>query len=429
MHYTLVHGFCFFKLFLWTLKCQWQCQLFESRGMHVTIADCAIAIPIKTVFVMLPLVFFLLCRTTVYLSRRIWTVITKTRYAKIICSVVLLFAIYHLVYFVLDYTEIRTRVDPHAVRGYTYCPVDEKRLIHFDQEYACDFHPMPNKHSDVIIFTFVNSAWITMARNWVCSAEKVGIKDHLFLIAFEPDVCSHFQDIRCYEHPKTDIHGSKFGEPDYQRLVIERTKVVLKLLSCHKKKLLLADADIVFLKNPLQYLSEITNDKDIVFQVDSSGVSFIDTYFSYFFHYICGGFIYMKPNNATKSLWLSVLHYQINFKWNDQAGLNICIRHHTQSCAWDTLKGEYFPNGMQYFDYKQTSENNMIVHANHLTDTMKIARMVASDVWCDRDVAVSMCKDKDFYHSECQLPDSTPEWCLAFVDICHNKYKVEVPKL
>lgn len=357
-----------------------------------------------------------------YLSKRLCN-LTKAKFVKVIFCVVMLFATYHLVYFILDSTGIRRHVDPHAVRGYTYCPVNETRLNTFATEYTCDFDPMPI-HSDVIIFTFVNSAWITMARNWVCSAEKVGIKDHLFLIAFEPEVCSHFEDIACYEHPESNIHGAVFGEPEYQKLVIERTRVILKLLSCGKK-ILLADADIVFLKNPLHYLNEITADKDIVFQADSSGVSFIDVFLPYFFRYICGGFIYMKPKNATKLLWLSVLHYQTYFKWNDQAGLNICIRHHTQSCAWDTLKAEYFPNGMQFFDYELKSESNMIVHANHLTDTMKIARMIASDVWCDEAIAVSMCRDTNFYHDQCgHTEESTPDWCITFRNICHDKYKV-----
>ena len=103
----------------------------------------------------------------------------------------------------------------------------------------------------------------------------------------------------------------------------------LFLLYCWPK-IALVDADITFLSNPLDYLDQITEDKDIVFQADSSRVRFLDAVMPYVFHYICGGFSYMKSNYATKHLWLSVLQYQENFLWNDQAGLNICIRHHTR---------------------------------------------------------------------------------------------------
>ena len=350
--------------------------------------------------------------------------ITRKGLVKAIFCIVMLYALYRFTDYFLEYSGIRRHVDPHAVRGYTYCPVNESGLNNFAKNYHCDFHPRPN-HKDVIIFTFINSAWITLAKNWMCSAERVGIKDRLFLIAFEPNVCSHFKDIPCYEHPNSHIQGTEFGEPEYQKLVIERTRVILKLLAC-KQRILLADADIVFLKNPLVYLKKVTLDKDVVFQADSSGVGFIDAFLPYFFRYICGGFIYMKPNNATKLLWLSVLHYQTNFKWNDQAGLNICIRHHSRSVLWDTLKAEYFPNGKQFFDYEQRSEHNMIVHANHLaSDTLKISRMIASDVWCDKDIAVSMCQNHRVYHGLCQREEeAAPGWCTDFRNVCLKKYGV-----
>lgn len=336
--------------------------------------------------------------------------------------VILVFALYHLSFYLLDYTGLRRHVDPNAVRGYAYCSANESELSVFQHQYPCDFNPKPT--GDVIVVTFVNSAWITLAKNWICSAEKVGLKDKLFLVAFEPGVCSHFEGISCYEHPDFNIQGTVFGEPEYQKLVIERTRIILQFLSCGHK-LLLADADITFLKDPLGFLRNETEDKDIVFQADSSGVGFIDSFLHYFFRYICGGFIYMKPTKATKLLWLSVLHYQTNFKWNDQAGLNICIRHHAQTVMWKTLSSVHFPNGKQFFDYKQKSEKNFIVHANHLTDTMKISRMIASGVWCDEEGAVEMCKDTKLYRQQCEL-DSTPGWCLDFIDVCKKEYGIVV---
>ena len=367
-----------------------------------------------------------LSRTTVYCDKRLFSSITRKGIVRVVFCFLVLFSVYHIVDYFLGYSGIRQHVDPHAVRGYSYCPVNETALSSFESDFTCDFNPSP-PDEDVIILTFINSAWINLAKNWMCSAERVGIKDRLFLVAFEPNVCSHFKDIPCYEHPNSHIQSTVFGEPEYQKLVIERTRVLLKLLTC-KKRILLADADIVFLKNPLVYLNKVTLDKDVVFQADSSGVGFIDAFLPYFFRYICGGFIYMKPNNATKLLWLSVLHYQTNFKWNDQAGLNICIRHHTQVVEWDTLKGDYFPNGMQFFDYEQRSEHNMIVHANHLAnDTLKISRMIASDVWCDKDIAVSMCANQELFQVQCEIEgEPTPAWCFDFLDVCDQQYKVEI---
>ena len=345
-------------------------------------------------------------------------------------AIVVIFALiigYHLFQYFLTATGLRQHVDPDAVRGYSYCPVDEARLTTFNQDFQCNFNPKP-PDTDVLIVTFVNLAWISLAKNWVCSASRVGLGDKIYIVAFQKGVCAHFPDTPCYEHPSLDIAGTVFGQEAYQQLVIERTKVILQLLSCGRT-VLLADADITFLKNPLEYLESVTEKNDIVFQADSSGVEFVDAVLKYVFRYICGGFIYIKQNDATKLLWLSVLHYQQHFKWNDQAGLNICIRHHTQRVEWDTLDSAYFPNGRQFFMYKEQSEKNMIVHANHLVDKMKITRQIASNIWCDEESGKKVCSDHNLYTEQCvEAYDFLPEWCLDYIHVCYSQYKVTVQK-
>ena len=323
-----------------------------------------------------------------------------------------LFVVYRGVRYFCRVTEFSKHVDPKAVAGYFHCKVDEAQLSNFDNNYACDFSPQPNP-SDVIIVTFINSAWVSLSKNWICSAEKVGLKDKLYLVSFEPNVCSQFPGIPCYEHPGVSISGSSFGMPGYQRLMIERTKLILKLLACGRK-VALVDADITFLKDPFLYLNEKMEDKDIVFQSDSSGVKVIDSVLSYFFRYICGGFIYMRSTEAIKHLWLAVLQYQNNFKWNDQAGLNICIRHHTQKVKWNILDSDYFPNGRQYFYYNQTSEKNLIVHANHLMGTDKLIRLMAADLWCDTEYGEKICTEAPGFDKYCSL--NQPESEIQDID-------------
>ena len=187
--------------------------------------------------------------------------------------------------------------------------------------------------------------------------------------------------------------------------MIERTKIILKLLSCGQR-IALVDADITFLKDPFTYLDKIMEDKDIVFQSDSSGVKVLDSVLSYFFRYICGGFIYMKSTEPIKRLWLSVLQYQNNFKWNDQAGLNVCIRHHTHNIEWNVLDAEHFPNGRQYFYYNQTSDKNLIVHANHLMGQDKLVRMIAAGLWCEEQQGKSICRSAPNFERHCIPVDS-----------------------
>ena len=409
-------------------------------------------------------------RLCLFLSSRRRLII---RTVVVVAAVIVL---YHGIRYFCTVTELSKHVDPNAVAGYFHCRIDEAQVANFDNNYACDFTPQPNP-SDVIVVTFINSAWVSLSKNWICSAEKVGIKDKLFLVGFEPNVCDEISGVPCYQHPGVSISGTSFGKPGYQKMMIERTRIILKLLSCGKR-VALVDADITFLKNPFEYLNEIMEDKDIVFQTDSSGVRVIDSVLSYFFRYICGGFIYMRSSDPIKHLWLSVLQYQSNFKWNDQAGLNICIRHHSQKVRWNVLESKYFPNGRQYFYYNQSSDKNLIVHANHLKGNDKLVRMIAADVWCDAEHGKKICSDSPNFHEYCtpkEVDDSEdkierllieeairtavnhnpshkhkvnevkqpkrderkkwtppqdkqliPDWCQKFVNMCRTKFGVDV---
>ena len=366
---------------------------------------------------------FTVCLTVILTCRL--TRLSRTALVKGIFCLVFLFAAVQFFLYFIEITGLRRHVDPNAVRGYFHCTANQFRLLSFSREHPCNFTPKPISN-DVVIVTFVNAAWIDLARNWICSAKKVGLEKNIFLIAFEPNVCAQFQGTPCYEHRNLNIQRTEFGEPGYQKLVIERTRLILNLLSCGQR-ILLADADITFLRNPLEYLASKSKSNDILFQADSSGVSLIDSFLHNVFRYICGGFIYMKSNYATRHLWLSVLNYQTKYKWNDQAGLNICIRHHSQNISWSTLDAEYFPNGRQYFFYNERSNQNMIVHANHLKGTMKMLRLIASELWCYDKLAVQICMNSTTYHEQCeQENEPTPEGCKEFVRVCQRKYRTKV---
>jgi len=167
--------------------------------------------------------------------------LSRARLVKGLFFLAFLYAALVFFLYFIEVTGLRRHVDPLAVPGYFHCPVNQSRLMSFSREHPCNFTPKPNS-SDVVIVTFVNTAWIDLARNWICSAENVGLKKNLFLIALQPNVCSHFQGIPCYEHPSSNFRETVMGEPEYQKLVIERTRLVLNLLSCGKR-ILLADAD------------------------------------------------------------------------------------------------------------------------------------------------------------------------------------------
>ena len=267
-----------------------------------------------------------------------------------------------------------------AVKGFSFCSKD---LFHLNTRHECkEFNPpLPNNTSHIIV-TFVNTDWILLAQNWICSATRVGLHNSLYLIAVAPNVCSHFPTTPCYQHPSLSIPGALYAQPEYQKFMIERTKLILSILSCTKSKILLSDSDIIFLRNPIPMLNKelLTHD---VFQEDSTGVHLLDNFATYVYSAICGGFMYLKPNNRTMDLFLSVLTYQLNWNWNDQSGINICIRWHGQYISWKTLDKSLFPNGKEFFEFNRSNKGAMVVHANFIRHIPnKIGSMMSQGVWC-----------------------------------------------
>ena len=72
-----------------------------------------------------------------------------------------------------------------------------------------------------------------------------------YVSTVQPGVCSQFPHVACQSEENLTLAATTFGEANYQKFMVERTKVILRLLSCDIKRILLADADTVFIKNPL----------------------------------------------------------------------------------------------------------------------------------------------------------------------------------
>lgn len=271
----------------------------------------------------------------------------------------------------------------HAAKGFSYCS-NKNRIAIESMLRNCEAFDPPLPNTSQIIVTFVNIEWIRLAQNWVCSATSLGLKNSLYLIALGPDVCTHFPNILCYQHPTLSLPGALYAQPAYQKFMIERTKLILSLLPCTTSNILLSDSDVVFIRNPIPTLNDELLTHDIVFQEDSTGLHLLDSVLTYAYSAICGGFIYLKPSRRVTDLFLSVLNYQLNWNWNDQSGLNICIRWHGQYVQWKTLSKLLFPNGKEFFEFHHSSHSEaLVVHANFIRFLPdKISSMIEHGVWC-----------------------------------------------
>lgn len=317
-------------------------------------------------------------------------------------------------------TSKEFRFNPSAAKGYRFCaPQSQGTEEHSQCQHIFD-PPLPK--TNAIVVTFINKDWIPLAQNWICSAEKVGLGDSLYLVAMEPDVCKHFPNTSCYQHPTASIHGTYFGQPDYQKFMIERTRFILSMLPCTSSHVLLSDTDVVFTKNPIDALNKELVDHDIVFQEDSTGIYLVDQLATFVFSYICGGFVYLKPSSQIIDFYKSVLNYQLYWNWNDQAGLNICIRHRSRSLRWRTLDKALFPNGKEFFYFHRDNSRAIAVHANFLPRMVdKVGSMIGQGVWCLKETGPKHCRD--YWGKYCKVAEP-PAWCKSFLLSCRSIYGV-----
>ena len=163
---------------------------------------------------------------------------------------------------------------------------------------------------------------------------------------------------------------------------------------------------------------------DIILQQESTGIQIIDNIMVHIFDYICAGFVYMKVNNSTRLLYQGVLDYQLHHNWNDQSGLNVCIRHHhTFNIQWKLFSNK-FSTGKEFFEFKSTPTNAVLVHANFRKGTTdKIGAMISRGIWFYDEIAPHLCMD--FWPKAC-LVKQPYQWCIDFKRECRAKYHVEL---
>lgn len=163
----------------------------------------------------------------------------------------------------LTYTSLHGRIkqirfSPNAVLGYAACSTThlKPKIVSFTKDYPCNFSTSLPAVNGLTVVTFVNTGWINLTKNWLYSAENSGLKGSIFLITLEAGVCEHFPGVPCFHKATAEIHSASFGEPKYQKFMLERTRLILQLLSCPLQTILLADADTVFLRGSLQLIKE-----------------------------------------------------------------------------------------------------------------------------------------------------------------------------
>ena len=180
----------------------------------------------------------------------------------------------------------------------------------------CPLHQDTIHREGPIIVTFATVGWHALVENWLCSVNKVKLTGTILIVALDLELCPRIRSsplargATCFEPFRDSMYADthhrlwsgSWASPSYQLIIKFRTQVTLSLLLC-QKHVLLADADVTFLRDPLPHLKElqkgpqrqaqIPQEKfDMIFQRESSDIRLVNYFENWSFGgkwYACAG--------------------------------------------------------------------------------------------------------------------------------------------
>jgi hypothetical protein len=218
--------------------------------------------------------------------------------------------------------------------------------------------------------TFLNYGCVEICENMLISAQNVGIKMTDFYIGcideksfeymkkYQNSFLFENQSNTSYENFSTDKNTN------FSKIMSYKWKIIKKIYKIHKN-LCYVDADIVFLKNPTEYLK---NKQLILFQNDEPGNS------------LCAGFIIFNNTKRCNDLLSDKQLNELIETYMDQDIINFLCDKKYRDCV-ATIPKEKFPNGYNYF-IKNISSDPYIIHNNFIVGMEnKINRFKQNNLW------------------------------------------------
>lgn len=215
--------------------------------------------------------------------------------------------------------------------------------------------------------TFLNSGCIEICKNMLISAEKVGINmDDFYIACLDENSYQELKEYKnCFLHLNQSIleyQNWTFDDNSGFRQIVKNKWQIIKKIYQDNKELCWVDTDIVFVKNPIEY---INGHQEILFQGDSPGST------------LCSGFMVF---NDTKECSEMVDKCASIIDADDQLVINeIALDQYRDSIA--ILNRDLFPNGYAY--YTEGKKNNaVIVHNNFMVGVeTKIQKFKEEKLW------------------------------------------------
>lgn len=238
------------------------------------------------------------------------------------------------------------------------------------RDYAARVARSSGSRNEVIL-SFVTSGYADFAINWALSLEKVSCRAYLLLcldrMAYEKLLSYNVNAFFFPPHAIMEVvnvhnRSLEFASKDFLHLMRFRAWTLALLV--HHHNILFSDLDIVFTRNPLEYISQLPG-HDLYLSVDN----FDEVPTSVVVYN--GGFFYAKHTKPCHILFTCIYDLLLDQEeTNDQVALNTCTKKMVSDkrISIAVLEETLFPNGYKYFEKKIWARGGtpVIVHVNWL---------------------------------------------------------------
>lgn len=232
------------------------------------------------------------------------------------------------------------------------------------------------------LITLTNDGYMHFTDNLLESMKKIGIENKLKIYCIGEKCYNHFKELYCYneivqidvkeDFLKNWVEYKSAQNPDIKGKKMWASITSYKIYAINNElvngnDVIFTDGDIVFEKDPIQYLVDNIGDNDLIIQNDNQ---------DYASRVMCTGMFLMKSNDKTKKITdFKTVSENIDNFTNDQQYL----RRFEKQLKVNYLDLDLFPNGKYYRE--KTPSSPYIIHFNYDVSEHKIRRMKTFNKW------------------------------------------------
>lgn len=237
------------------------------------------------------------------------------------------------------------------------------------------------KHG-VVMVSIINEAFLSFAFSWMCNTEGMNIHDHIIYITTDSEskkmLDLHWEktNSKSVYIPSLNLHGDQeYSKVGYVKIMNVRTQLILLML-VNNISVFLFETDCVWLSNPMPEIRSSLKSYDMLLVQPTRGKG------------VLGGFMVLKPTEATISLWsnLSVQMWKLLMKIqslpenkeiskieNDQVYLSKLIKMKYAQINVGFLSNKKFSDGKWYefTENEQSQYTPLIINNNWIAGNKK----------------------------------------------------------